>query len=60
VAGVRLRYSLNDTIILLLPMLVVLAAILVWPQIPRRLSMRAAFSGHRPPLQFSHCHVGFD
>ena len=27
---------------------------------PRRLSVRAAFSGHRPPLQFSHCHVGFD
>jgi TRAP-type C4-dicarboxylate transport system permease large subunit len=34
VAGVRLRYALKDTMIMLLPMLVVLAAIIVWPQIP--------------------------
>ena len=30
----RLRYALKDTMIMLLPMLVVLAAIIVWPQIP--------------------------
>jgi TRAP-type C4-dicarboxylate transport system permease large subunit len=34
VAGVRLRYALKDTMIMLVPMLVVLAAIIVWPQIP--------------------------
>jgi len=34
VAGVRLRYALKDTMIMLLPMLIVLAAIIVWPQIP--------------------------
>jgi tripartite ATP-independent transporter DctM subunit len=34
VAGVRLRYALKDTMIMLLPMLVVLAAIILWPQIP--------------------------
>jgi tripartite ATP-independent transporter DctM subunit len=34
VAGVRLRYALKDTMIMLVPMLVVLAAIIIWPQIP--------------------------
>src|SRR5438093_4894735 len=34
VAGVRLRYALKDTMIMLVPMLVVLAAIIVWPEIP--------------------------
>jgi TRAP-type C4-dicarboxylate transport system permease large subunit len=34
VAGVRLRYALKDAMIMLVPMLVVLAAIIVWPQIP--------------------------
>ena len=32
--GVRLRYALKDTMIMLVPMLLVLAAIIVWPEIP--------------------------
>jgi tripartite ATP-independent transporter DctM subunit len=34
VAKVRLRYALKDTMIMLVPMLLVLAAIIVWPEIP--------------------------
>jgi TRAP-type C4-dicarboxylate transport system permease large subunit len=34
VARVRLRYALKDTVIMLVPMLLVLAAIITWPQIP--------------------------
>ena len=34
VARVRLRYALKDTMIMLVPMLLVLAAIITWPQIP--------------------------
>jgi len=34
VARVRLRYALKDTMIMLLPMLLVLAAIITWPEIP--------------------------
>ena len=34
VAKVRLRYALKDTAIMLVPMLLVLAAIIVWPKIP--------------------------
>jgi len=34
IAKVRLRYALKDTIIMLVPMLLVLAAMIVWPQIP--------------------------
>src|SRR5262245_27864457 len=34
IANVRLRYALKDTMIMLVPMLVVLAALIVWPQIP--------------------------
>jgi TRAP-type C4-dicarboxylate transport system permease large subunit len=30
---VRLRYALKDTMIMLVPMLVVLAAMIVWPDI---------------------------
>jgi tripartite ATP-independent transporter DctM subunit len=33
VAKVRLRYALKDTMIMLVPMLVVLSAIIVWPEI---------------------------
>src|SRR5207247_8855766 len=33
VAGVRLRFALKDTMIMLVPMLVVLAAMIVWPEI---------------------------
>src|SRR6266849_5223960 len=33
VAGVRLRYALKDTAIMLVPMLLVLAAMIVWPEI---------------------------
>jgi TRAP-type C4-dicarboxylate transport system permease large subunit len=33
VAGVRLRYALKDTLIMLVPMILVLAALIVWPQI---------------------------
>ena len=31
VAGVRLRYALKDTVIMLIPMLLVLAALIIWP-----------------------------
>jgi TRAP-type C4-dicarboxylate transport system permease large subunit len=34
VARVRLRYALKDTMIMLVPMLLVLTAIIIWPQIP--------------------------
>src|SRR5262245_29528511 len=34
VAKVRLRYALKDTMIMLVPMLLVLAAIITWPEIP--------------------------
>ena len=34
VAKVRLRYALKDTMIMLVPMLLVLAAMIVWPEIP--------------------------
>jgi len=33
VAGVRLRYALKDTMIMLIPMMLVLAAMIVWPDI---------------------------
>ena len=33
VAGVRLRYALKDTMIMLIPMLVVLVGIILWPEI---------------------------
>src|SRR5215213_636426 len=33
VAKVRLRYALKDTVIMLVPMLMVLAAIIVWPEL---------------------------
>jgi TRAP-type C4-dicarboxylate transport system permease large subunit len=33
VAGVRLRYALKDTMIMLVPMILVLAAMIVWPNI---------------------------
>jgi TRAP-type C4-dicarboxylate transport system permease large subunit len=33
VAGVRLRYALKDTIIMLIPMIVVLMALCMWPDI---------------------------
>ena len=33
VAGVRLRYALKDTIIMLIPMIVVLIALCIWPDI---------------------------
>jgi TRAP-type C4-dicarboxylate transport system permease large subunit len=34
IAKVRLRYALKDTVIMLMPMLIVLAAIIIWPEIP--------------------------
>jgi TRAP-type C4-dicarboxylate transport system permease large subunit len=34
IARVRLRYALKDTMIMLLPMLLVLAATITWPEIP--------------------------
>jgi tripartite ATP-independent transporter DctM subunit len=34
IANVRLRYALKDTMIMLVPMLVVLGALIVWPEIP--------------------------
>jgi tripartite ATP-independent transporter DctM subunit len=34
IAKVRLRYALKDTMIMLAPMLVVLAALIIWPEIP--------------------------
>ena len=33
VAKVQLRYALKDTVIMLVPMLAVLAAIIIWPSI---------------------------
>ena len=33
IAGVRLRYALKDTVIMLIPMLLVLAAVIVWPSV---------------------------
>src|SRR6478735_5610545 len=33
IAGVRLRYALKDTAIMLVPMLIVLAALIVWPEV---------------------------
>ena len=33
IAKVRLRYALKDTMIMLVPMLVVLAALIIWPEI---------------------------
>jgi tripartite ATP-independent transporter DctM subunit len=33
VAGVRLRYALKDTVIMLVPMILVLAAMIIWPDI---------------------------
>ncbi len=34
IAKVRLRYALKDTMIMLVPMLLVLAAMIIWPEIP--------------------------
>jgi TRAP-type C4-dicarboxylate transport system permease large subunit len=34
IAKVRLRYALKDTLIMLVPMLLVLCAMIIWPQIP--------------------------
>ena len=39
IAGVRLRYALKDTVIMLIPMLLVLAALIIWPE---RLAVPAA------------------
>ena len=33
VAGVRLRYALKDTLIMLVPMILVLLALCIWPEI---------------------------
>src|SRR5437773_5494941 len=33
IAGVRLRFALKDTIIMLVPMLIVLAAVIIWPSV---------------------------
>jgi tripartite ATP-independent transporter DctM subunit len=33
IAGVRLRYALKDTVIMLVPMLLVLAAVIIWPSV---------------------------
>ena len=33
IAGVRLRYALKDTVTMLVPMLIVLAAVIVWPSV---------------------------
>ena len=33
IAGVRLRYALKDTAIMLVPMLLVLAALIIWPEV---------------------------
>src|SRR2546430_865051 len=33
IAGVRLRFALKDTVIMLVPMLVVLAALIIWPSV---------------------------
>jgi TRAP-type C4-dicarboxylate transport system permease large subunit len=34
VAGVPLRFAIKDTLIMLVPMILVLAAMIVWPEIP--------------------------
>ncbi len=34
IAKVRLRYALKDTMIMLVPMLLVLAMLIIWPEIP--------------------------
>jgi TRAP-type C4-dicarboxylate transport system permease large subunit len=34
IAKVRLRYALKDTMIMLVPMLLVLAMLIIWPRIP--------------------------
>ncbi len=34
IAKVRLRYALKDTLIMLVPMLLVLSALIIWPEIP--------------------------
>jgi TRAP-type C4-dicarboxylate transport system permease large subunit len=34
IAKVRLRYALKDTLIMLVPMLLVLAMLITWPEIP--------------------------
>jgi len=34
VAGVPLKYAIKDTMIMLVPMLLVLAALIIWPEIP--------------------------
>jgi TRAP-type C4-dicarboxylate transport system permease large subunit len=34
VAKVPLKYALKDTVIMLIPMLLVLCAIIIWPEIP--------------------------
>jgi TRAP-type C4-dicarboxylate transport system permease large subunit len=33
VAVVRLRYALKDTVIMLIPMMLVLAALVIWPEV---------------------------
>jgi len=33
IAGVRLRYALKDTVIMLIPMMLVLAALIIWPSV---------------------------
>lgn len=33
IAGVQLRYALKDTIIMLIPMLLALAAVIIWPDV---------------------------
>ena len=62
VAKVRLRYALKDTMIMLVPMLLVLAAIIVWPEIPlilpRLISpefLQADARGHRSMLRSASC-----
>ena len=34
VAGVPIKYALKDTMIMLIPMLLVLCALIIWPEIP--------------------------
>ena len=34
IAKVRLSYALKDTLIMLVPMLLVLSALIIWPEIP--------------------------
>jgi TRAP-type C4-dicarboxylate transport system permease large subunit len=33
IAGVRLRYALKDTVIMLISMLLVLATLIIWPSV---------------------------